>query len=195
MSSSVSLPVVGSVKLVHIGLAVAILAAAYWYFVLRNKGAGKEEVPVPPPSAVGAGAAGSSEVILPFKRYKMGFNTQEPFLLFEQSAQAKQLLGSSANVVVKRVALAVVDGNKIQLKGSVALNALKLGGNGRPITEGAAIPAFELGAIQMSSVALNNLMQIQGDAPAPAAGDKAEPVKAASGRRGDLVLYVIAQLS
>lgn len=197
-SQSVSLPVVGSVKLMHIALVLGALAAAYWYFKVYKTGPKKEVVPEPPQSA--ATVVTGTEKLLPFKQFNRLGQAQQPIILFEQSRQAADILGSASSLIIKRVHLGTIHGSNAKIMSAVPLSALKVGQN-RVVTENMTVQPWELGSISMDRNALNNLMTIQGDPIEQPAADGSAPVAASSRRskslgmgRGELGLYVVASV-
>ncbi len=194
-SASVALPVVGSVKLMHIALLLGAVAIAYWYVKVYKKSPGKEVVPVPPPGSAAAVVVSGNEMLLPFKQFNQVGQAQQPIILFEQSRQAKDILSAASNLIVKRVHIGMINGSSSKILSAVPMSALKVG-NGRVVSENMTVEPWELNAIQMDRNALNNLMS--GPDPAMDAAANGGSAMAASASspwgKGELALYVVASV-
>lgn len=196
-SASVAIPVVGSVKLMHIALVLGAVAVAFWYFQVYKKKPGQEVVPVPPAS--NATIVTGSEKLLPYKQFNQVGQAQQPIILFQQSRQAKDILDASSNLIIKRVNIGMINGSAAKIMSGVPMSALKVG-NGRVVTENMVVQPWELLSIQMDRNALNSLMSGPDPAmDAPATDNSGDSAVAASRRskafgKGELALYVVASV-
>jgi hypothetical protein len=126
-SANVSVPVIGPVKKNHmwIVLAIAAIAAGYWYYKKRQSAKSADD------SVINAGQmniskAKASEIVLPFKAVGMN-NASDPFVTLEiQTNAAKAALAQIGNnFKVNRAILAQIDrNNRLSAKGDLPLDAV-----------------------------------------------------------------------